>query len=462
MKTSHGLARRIDIPNIIMQGGVFGSIMCTKSIDKLAKEVYCRKELLYMYKGVAAVPPLLMVDDILTISKCSITATALNATVNAFIESKKLKLSHDKCSVIHVGKKSQNCPDLKVHKKSMHREEKTKYLGDIIHSSGKSKPNILERAARAYAILSEIRAILADVPLGKYKTEIGLQLRQSMFVNGVMFNSETWQGLGSTDITMLEVVDHKLMDVICNGHSKTPTEFYYLETGTLPIKNVLASRRIMFLHTILGRDKDEITRRVLEAQINNPTKADFIDLVKEDLRDIDEEFNIDNISQNTKTEFKAKIQKKIRATTLKQLTSTQMTHSKIRDIKYKELKIQPYLESGIFTNTMVKTLFNMRSSMTRNIKNNFSSMHRGNLGCKLCQEPDMIDSQPHLLCCVKLREHLNSGELEAVNSVTYNDIFGSLVKQREVSLILTRIMELREDLLEKWSLPVGDTLDLSL
>ena len=107
MKTSHGLTRRINIPNIIMQGGVFGSIMCTNSIDKLAKDVYSRKELLYMYKGVAAVPPLLMVDDILTISKCSITATALNATVNAFIESKKLKLSHDKCIVIHVGKKSK-------------------------------------------------------------------------------------------------------------------------------------------------------------------------------------------------------------------------------------------------------------------------------------------------------------------------------------------------------------------
>ena len=139
-----------------------------------------------------------------------------------------------------------------------------------------------------------------------------------------------------------------------------------------------------------------------------------------------------------------------------------MTHSKIRDIKYKELKIQPYMKSGIFTNTMVTTLFNMRSSMTRNIKNNFSSMHKGNLGCKLCQEPDMTDSQSHLSCCVELKEHLNLGELEAVNSVTYNDIFGSLDKQREVSLILTRIMEIREDLLEKWILPVGDTLDLSL
>ena len=66
-----------------MQGGVFGSLQCTTSIDKFAKEVYRRPELLYMYKGVVEVPPLLMVDDNLTIGKCSPT------TVNAFIEISK-------------------------------------------------------------------------------------------------------------------------------------------------------------------------------------------------------------------------------------------------------------------------------------------------------------------------------------------------------------------------------------
>ena len=85
----------------------------------------------------------------------------------------------------------------------MHREEMTSYLGDILHESGKPKYNIIDRTAKAYAILAEIRAILADVPLGRYKTEIGLQLRQAMFVNGVLFNSEVWQGLNSTDLTML-------------------------------------------------------------------------------------------------------------------------------------------------------------------------------------------------------------------------------------------------------------------
>ena len=49
-----------------------------------------------MYKGVAAVPPLLMVDDILTITKCSPTASALNATVNSFIENKKTQIKSQK------------------------------------------------------------------------------------------------------------------------------------------------------------------------------------------------------------------------------------------------------------------------------------------------------------------------------------------------------------------------------
>ena len=126
VKTPHGISERVNIDNIIMQGGVLGSIQCTTSIDKLAKEVYGRPELLYKYKGVADVPPLLMVDDILTINKCDSTASAMNSTVNTFIESKKLELSHKKCCVIHVGKKTGSCPTSKVHDKIMHREESTK------------------------------------------------------------------------------------------------------------------------------------------------------------------------------------------------------------------------------------------------------------------------------------------------------------------------------------------------
>ena len=62
----------------------------------------CCRTLLYKYKGKVYVPPLEVVDDIITLSKCGSTGVALNQTVNTFIDLKELKLSEGKCSQIKV------------------------------------------------------------------------------------------------------------------------------------------------------------------------------------------------------------------------------------------------------------------------------------------------------------------------------------------------------------------------
>ena len=105
VKTPGRISERVTISNLIMQGTVNSGLLCTSTMDKLAKIVYDDKSLVYKYEGVAEVPPLEMVDDVLTISKCSMTSVTMNATVNAFINNKKLKLSREKCCVLHVGKK---------------------------------------------------------------------------------------------------------------------------------------------------------------------------------------------------------------------------------------------------------------------------------------------------------------------------------------------------------------------
>ena len=66
------------------------------------------------------------------------------------------------------------------------------------------------------------------------------------------------------------------MKVICNGYAKTPTEFYYLETGALPFGSTIASRRIMYHHNIISREEKELVRRVYETQKGKPTKVDFL------------------------------------------------------------------------------------------------------------------------------------------------------------------------------------------
>ena len=73
-----------------MQGTVWGSLCCTASMDKLGQLVYNNSELLYKYKGEVDIPSLGMVDDILSIQKCSSDSLQTNAVINAFVEAKNL------------------------------------------------------------------------------------------------------------------------------------------------------------------------------------------------------------------------------------------------------------------------------------------------------------------------------------------------------------------------------------
>ena len=61
------------------------------------------------------------------------------------------------------------------------------------------------------ALVSEIQAILNEAPLGSYKVEMGLELRQAMLLNGILFNSEAWHSVTAEDITALEKVDEALL-----------------------------------------------------------------------------------------------------------------------------------------------------------------------------------------------------------------------------------------------------------
>ena len=123
------------------------------------------------------IPPLGMVDDILTVTNVKDTTTE-NELVNTFIDQKKLKLSHAKCVRIHLGKGYLNCPQLKVHEKDMKEAEKEKYLGDIVDQNGKINATIDKRVSKGEGIKAEIVSIINEIPFGKHKVEVALKLRE--------------------------------------------------------------------------------------------------------------------------------------------------------------------------------------------------------------------------------------------------------------------------------------------
>ena len=119
VKTSGGISQRVNIRKIIMHGSVWGSLCCVVLMDKLGKIAYKNPQLLYMYKGMVACPPLQMVDDILGVQKCSPQSVQLNTVISTFMEHQKLTLSKTKSHNIHMGKNRKLCQDLQVHDSKM-------------------------------------------------------------------------------------------------------------------------------------------------------------------------------------------------------------------------------------------------------------------------------------------------------------------------------------------------------
>ena len=116
-----------------MQGTVWAGLMCTCSMEKLGKPAYDDETLLYKYKGSVEVPPLQMVDDVITANKCGNQVVSTNSAVTTFSKLKKLELSEEKCARLHIGKlKCDQCANIYVNQKPIQESEKEKYLGDYL------------------------------------------------------------------------------------------------------------------------------------------------------------------------------------------------------------------------------------------------------------------------------------------------------------------------------------------
>ena len=448
VKTPSGSSERISVTNIVMQGTVWGSLFCTVSMEKLGKQFYQNQDLTYKYKQAVEIPSLGMVDDILTIQKCSNESVKINSVVNGFIETKKLTLNDKKCHRIHIQKQKNNrmeCKRLKVHEKELIDSDKEKYLGDIINKAGNIKDTIQDRKNKGLGIVSEICAILNDIPLGKHKLEIGLSLRQAMLINSMLFNCEAWHAIKEKDVRILESVDEHLLRSIVGAHSKTPLEFLYLESGAMPLRFIIASRRMSYQQTLLKRNDDELTKKIYKAQKDNPIEGDFYNLVKADWEMIGKEMDEEYIATASKDALKRHIKESIKASALKYLKEKQKMHSKIKDIEYKKLEVQGYMTSPLFSDNEVSLLYALRSRAVVCKMNYRNKYKEDDLLCILCKEES--DSQPHILLCRVLQSKLESIDLVA-HKVNYNDIFEDTLRQKVIVTIFEKLLTIRETLMK--------------
>ena len=92
-----------------------------------------------------------------------------------------------------------------------------------------------------------------------------------------------------------------------------PREMLYLETGSRPIRFIIMSRRLKFLHYILNEDNKSLINQVLQEQMKSPVKNDWILTVWEDLKELEIGLDLKDIEELSKEGFKRFIDKKIDA-----------------------------------------------------------------------------------------------------------------------------------------------------
>ena len=89
-------------------------------------------------------------------SSCGDNSIEINAMINAKMETKKLRLSEDKCFKIHISKNGCFCPQqLKVHDNEMKNVSQATYLGDVISETGTIDETIIQRGQKSTGIISK-------------------------------------------------------------------------------------------------------------------------------------------------------------------------------------------------------------------------------------------------------------------------------------------------------------------
>ena len=161
---------------------------------------------------------------------------------------------------MHFGKKSENCPSLKIHQKEMMKSGKERYLGDVITDDAKMDENIKMRKDKGIGIANGIISILKEVSFGVYYFEMGMLFRNSMLLSGILFNTESMCSISENHLNMLEDADKYLLRQLFNTNIGTPIESFYIELSILPVKYLVKGRRcrLIYYWTMLQKTDNEL------------------------------------------------------------------------------------------------------------------------------------------------------------------------------------------------------------
>ena len=249
----------------------------------------------------------------------------------------------------------------------------------------------------------------------------------------MLTNCEVWNTITQNEISQLEEVDKLLLRKILNVATSCPIEALYLELGCVPLRYIIQSRRVNYLHHLVTRSESEMLSQFFYTQWNYPAKKnEWTEKVREDLEDLGIEENLENMKKMSKHTFKNLVKKRVLDKTLVDLLGKKEQHKKMKNLEYTQLEMQEYFKNKDISPTQARIIFKFRTRMEK-----FSENFKGGKPTQQCPVcTSSTDTQSHSFSCPVIVESLKiSGSLEDIYEQTITN---------ETKIMLENIIKFRE------------------
>ena len=390
IKTPVGDSEQFTVNRIEQQGTVLAPLKCSNQMDSIPRECLRDNLDMFKYRNAVTIPPLGMIDDLAAVAKCGPQSVILNAVINAKINMKRMEFNQSKCKKLHICKAERtNCSKaginssksafMEVQECEMNIADNEKYIGDVISSNanGSNDANIDRRRSVGMGSLSQIFSILLEVSLRYQYIEIRVVLRETILPSKMLLSAESWHKLFQYQIERLEDVDLAFFRQLFNSHSKTGIEFYFSESGTIPIPIKISVRRLMYWWHIVRVNKSELISRVYSAQKLSAVSGDWVKLLETDKEEFKINLTDEEVCRLSALKFKNYLKKKSVELTIQYLQRLKRKHSKSEHLDVTDLAMSEYLIDDRFTKSERELLFKLRSR-TVLVKDNFKNAYLNN------------------------------------------------------------------------------------
>ena len=199
---------------------------------------------------------------------------------------------------------------------------------------------------------------------------------------------------------------------------------------------MLMQNRLLYHQHILTRDDSETIKKIYFKQKEESCRGDWYKIIQRDFQFLGIKMDENVIINTPKLVYKKFIKSLIKKAAFEEYMQEKSSKSKLDEVTYESLKIQPYL-TEYKLNTQEKNLLYSLRSRSHPAKSNYKKMYNNQLQCTfLCLENE---DQKHIFeKCEKIR-----AQLHTIEATELSQIYKDLNQQIQAAKYFIQVEEIR-------------------